>query len=807
MDFSNQFWQKRYLLTDSRKLIAAGDTLFFALQGNNHDGHGFIPSLYQLGVRAFVVRKDFNTAEYPDADFFYTSSPLQVLQALVAYRREQFNLTVIGITGSNGKTIIKEWLYSLLEKDRKVVKSPKSYNSQIGVPLSVWEISEAHEVGIFEAGVSQSGEMEHLEVMIKPNIGIFTNIGSAHDKGFVDRTEKVQEKLKLFENAEVLVYCKDHQLIDKEVQKCTCRKFSWGLTSDATLQYKEIGFSKLGKNIELKYQDEVFQLRIPFTDAASVENSMHCIACLLVMGYSFEEIAERIALLRRVGMRLELKQGRHNCKLVDDTYNNDLAGLMVALDFLVQNAGQLTRTVILSDLLETGRDPEWVYSNIAELLKGKGVTKLIAVGTRIMAGLKYFEGIQVMVYPDTESLIQDIGKALSFSNEIILVKGARMFAFERVVSSLQEKVHGTRLEISLESVEHNLNFYRSLLAPDTKLMVMVKAFAYGNSRYELAGLLQYNLVDYLGVAYVDEGIELRENGIKLPIMVLNPSEDTFDKALQYDLELQMYSMQLLKALAEWKQDRGSAHDQIKVQLSFDTGMRRLGFEPADLEKLCNFLIRNAHWLKVTGVFTHLAGADEEVHNSFSKQQLDTFSTMAAHLERQLGYSVIKHAMNSAGIVRFPEAHFDMVRLGIGLYGVDPTAISHHMLQPISTLKTSISQVKYIKEGETVGYSRKGVAERPTTIATIGIGYADGFDRRFSNGVGKVLINGQLAPVIGNVCMDMTMVDITGIEAAEGDEVIVFGEGLTISDQAKAIGTIPYEILTSINERVKRVFYA
>ncbi|GAA4828685.1 bifunctional UDP-N-acetylmuramoyl-tripeptide:D-alanyl-D-alanine ligase/alanine racemase [Algivirga pacifica] len=807
INFQQPFWQKTYLLTDSRSLISAAETLFFALRGMQHHGHQFIEELYQKGVRSFVVEPQFDTKIFPEATFYATASPLTVLQELVAFHRKQFDIPVIGITGSNGKTIIKEWLYTLLSGDRFVVKTPKSYNSQIGVPISVWQLSKQHEIGLFEAGISKGGEMERLEEIIRPTIGILTNIGSAHDEGFRDRRHKLQEKLKLFRRADTLVYCIDQEGMHEQVQRqLPVHRFTWSLEGEGDVNYV---LSKEGMHtlVEVSFRHIHKVLQLPFTDGASLENALHCIAMMLLLEYTPDQIEERLTMLKGVDMRLGLKEGKMGCMLIDDTYNNDLAGLSVGLDYLQQHSGKLKRTVVLSDILQSGKDGAQLYREVAELIKGKKVERLVMVGDALSDKHELFKELDLQLFSSTESLLEHIRQGLlTFTREIILIKGARPFRFERVVQLLQRKAHGTRLEVSMEALVHNFNFYRSMLNPDTKVMVMVKALAYGSSRHEVGSLLEYHLVDYLGVAYVDEGVDLREHGVKVPIMVLNPASDAFDQVYDYHLEPEIYSLSLLRQMIEWwEQSDRKASELMRIQLNFDTGMHRLGFMEEELNTVLETLKQHS-WIKVTGVFTHLAGADESIHNEYSATQIHTFQRMAKQLEEGLGYTVIKHCLNSAGISRFPEAQMDMVRLGIGLYGVDPTNRYQGILHPISTLKTIISQVKELPQGKTVGYSRKGELKQNSRIATISIGYADGFDRRFSNGVGKVMVRGKMVPVVGNVCMDMTMIDITGTDAREGDEVIIFGESLTIESLASSIGTIPYEILTNINERVKRVFY-
>jgi alanine racemase len=772
----------RYLLTDSRKTFAASTSLFFAIGGERWDGHSFIGELYQKGVRNFVVEKGvrLRIEELPQANIFESESSVRALQQIAACHRKQFDYPVIAITGSNGKTIIKEWLSQLLATDYSIVKSPKSFNSQIGVPLSVWNMGEQHSLAIFEAGISQVGEMEHLEQIIKPTIGIFTNIGTAHARGFESQLQKIEEKFTLFKEAQVVVYCADHVKLHNYIQQHSSPKQQL-----------------------VAWSEKDITIDIPFEDDASRENVGHCIALLRYLGMQDDIIHKKISSLKNIPMRLELKKGVNNCALIDDTYNNDLAGLATALDFMKQQhvAPSDSRTVILSDMLETGQNKEVLYKKIASLLGYNHVKRLIGIGEVISAHKDAFAYMQAEFYPDTKAFLEKL-RYTDFSRELILVKGARVFHFESIVQRLQEKVHGTLMEISLDALAHNLNFYKSKLNPGTRIMVMVKAFSYGSGSAEVAALLQFHQVDYLAVAYADEGVTLRQHGISLPVMVLNPSSETFDTLLEYNLEPEIYSFRILQEFATFLSGKEKQHH---IHLKIDTGMRRLGFEPEQADALLSELKKYPQ-LKVASIFSHLAGAEDPQHADFSQRQIQKLKQTAEKLESALGYKVIKHILNSAGIIRYPEGHFDMVRLGIGLYGVEVNNLEQEGLQAVSTLKTSISQIKHIPAGETIGYGRKGVAKQDMQLATIAIGYADGFDRRFSNGKGQALVNGKRAPVIGNVCMDMTMVDITGIEAEEGDDVVIFGRDLPITELAKNIGTIPYEILTGVGERVKRVFY-
>lgn len=792
-----------HLLLDSRKLISPADSVFFAIKGIRHDGHAFLPTLYQKGVRHFIVEEHAKVlpASYKDASIWEVPDAITALQKIVAYHRNTFTLPVIGITGSNGKTIVKEWLSQLLNKDFRIVKSPKSYNSQIGVPISVWEINEHHTLGIFEAGISLPNEMARLESVIRPTIGIFTNIGPAHEEGFKNREEKIREKLKLFTHTEIVFYRKDYLDIHKAISLLPVKTFTWSDQETADLQILQIEKDKHGSKLSLLFSGETFSLYLPFSDEASVENIVHCISVLLYLKFTESDIQERLNMLHPIAMRLELKEGINGSYIIDDTYNNDLSGLTMAINFLDQQKQRAKKTIILSDVLESGIEEEKLYGQIAGILQEKNVSRIIGIGKNIQKHQKLFSGLSASFYETTEEFLSKF-QINSFSNEIILIKGARVFAFEKIVRLLQQKMHGTVLEINLDALAHNLNFYRSQLKPGTKIMVMVKAFAYGSGSFEVANLLQFHRADYLAVAYADEGVALRENGITLPIMVMNPTYQTFDKIIHHQLEPEIYSFKILE---EFLQYLGENKTTSAIHLKLDTGMHRLGFEEKDLDLLLEKITGNSA-VRIASIFTHLAAADEAVHNSFTKSQLEKFNRMTDRLEKSIGYKVIRHAVNSAGILRFPEAHMDMVRLGVGLYGVEANGLRQGELQTVGTLKTIISQIKKVNAGESIGYSRKGMAEKPTTIATIAIGYADGYDRGFSNGKGKVLINGTLCPIIGNVCMDMCMVDITGVEAEEGDEVIVFGKNPSILELSRTIGTIPYELLTGVGERVKRVFY-
>ncbi len=781
------------LITDSRKVIVTEGALFFAIGGKHHDGHQFVPQLYEQGIRQFVVERPLESPGR-EANVILVSSSIAALQKIAASHRSKIKSPVIGITGSNGKTIIKEWLFQLLSPEFKIAKNPASYNSQLGVPLSLWQIQDHHTLGIFEAGISTVKEMENLEKVLKPTLGIFTNIGPAHDEGFKNREEKIREKLKLFRDSALVLYCKDHRMIDAAVKEIRLPSLTWGESpeSDIRIEARETGY-------KVSFRQMEFVLDLPFADHASIENCFHCVSVLLHFGFSAEKIQSRINSLRAVPMRLELKEGINQCQIIDDTYNNDLAGLQVSLDFLGHQNQKEKKRLILSDIHESGLSDTALVKKVSSIISAGHINNFIGIGPVVSSYPNDFPPGSLF-YRSTEEFLNDFNFNL-LQNEVILIKGARVFTFEKIVKRVQRKVHGTIMEIDLGALVHNLNYFKSRLKSSTKIMAMVKAFAYGSGSNEIANVLQYHKIDYLGVAYADEGVDLRKSNITLPIMVMNPAEDSFEALLKYHLEPEIYSFKILHDLAEFLQGR-----PCKIHIKIDTGMHRLGFDKEEIDGLITLLLERPN-LKVSSIFSHLAAADEQVHDRFSKEQGELFRRMADKISASLKYRPLYHLLNSAGILRLPELQFDMVRLGIGLYGVDPAPDGGTDLKPVASLKTIISQIKHLSPDETIGYGRHGKVERHLTIATIAIGYADGFNRAFSRGVGKVLVQGMPARVIGNVCMDMTMIDITGIPAKEGDEVVIFGKGLPIEELAKSISTIPYEILTSTSERVKRVFVA
>jgi alanine racemase len=789
------------LLTDSRRINTASEGLFFALSGRRN-GHEFIAEAYAAGVRNFVVKQG-PEIKLPDANFLIAVDVLTALQTLAAYHRNRFNLEVIGITGSNGKTIVKEWLYQLMSASKSIVRNPKSYNSQIGVPLSVWQIGEKNDLGIFEAGISLPGEMERLEAIIKPSIGILTHLGPAHNEGFENDNQKVLEKLKLFKNCKLLIHNYD-QLVDykKDIPAEKC--FSW---SRCFRQADLYVFSEtvIAKNYYLRatYQEKDIECLIPFLDQASIENAIVCWATLLALGYTPVEADQRIERLSPVSMRLELKTGINNCSVIDDSYNSDIQSLEIALNFLNQQNQHHKKTLILSDIYQSGLQDDVLYNQVAELIKSKKIDKFIGVGEALSNRQDYIEVPEKHFFADTTELLNQL-LLLNFKDETILIKGSRSFEFERISRALSQKTHETVMEINLNALLNNLNYYKSKLKPGVKMMAMVKAFSYGSGTFELANMLQYNKVDYLAVAYTDEGVSLRQAGISLPIVVLNAEASAFDKITEYKLEPVIFSFGLFDEFIRYVQQRDIFNYPIHIKI--DTGMHRLGFEDYEVETLCDLLEQNKY-IRVVSAFSHLAASEAEEHDEFTKKQISLFEKIAKKLESCLGYKIIKHLSNTSGITRWESAQYDMVRLGIGLYGIDAAVpATDGALQPITSLKTSVSQVKKILAGDTIGYGRKGIMANDGKIATVRIGYADGYLRAFGNGVGKMLVNGVIVPTIGNVSMDMCMIDVTGVEVKEGDEVIVFNEQHRIEELATQIGTIPYEILTNISQRVKRVYF-
>ncbi|MCQ2083124.1 MAG: bifunctional UDP-N-acetylmuramoyl-tripeptide:D-alanyl-D-alanine ligase/alanine racemase [Bacteroidaceae bacterium] len=795
-----------WLLTDSRSLCFPSETLFFALKGQRNDGHDYVRSLFDRGVRNFVVSSLPQTMEeYPDCNFLLVKDTLAALQTLAARHRERFDIPVVGITGSNGKTVIKEWLYQLIEPDKTVARSPRSYNSQIGVPLSVWLLNQQTEIGFFEAGISKKDEMGKLWKMIRPTIGVLSNIGQAHQKNFQSLQEKCIEKLKLFKDCDVIIYDSDNTLIQDCVNKSviTAREIAWsrvnhekplfisGVETDSektTVRYRYIG-------IEGSYT-------IPFTDQASIENSLHCLAVCVYLMIPPQVIAERMAKLEPLAMRLEVKDGNHGCTIINDSYNSDLSSLGIALDFMARRGEgkKLGKTLILSDILQSGWSSAELYRKVARLVESRGIEHLIGIGQDIMSAEKQFGVPEKHFFATTgEFLKSDIPGRLR--SQMVLVKGARVFQFEKIVERLELKVHETILEVNLQALADNLEHYRSMLKPETRIVCMVKASAYGAGAIEVARTLQERHVDFLAVAVADEGAELRRAGIATGIIVMNPERTSFGTLFEHKLEPEVYSFQLLEAIIRAAEHSGITNFPIHVKI--DTGMHRLGFQPQDMPALVERLQRQTAVIPCS-VFSHFVGSDSAQFDDFTRLQMERFIQAADTLQAAFKHHIIRHICNSAGIERYPQYHFDMVRLGLGLYGINP--IDNSRLSTVSTLKTTILQIRTLEPGETVGYSRKGHIERTSRIAAIPIGYADGLDRHLGQGHAYCIVNGQKARYVGNICMDVCMIDVTDIDCQEGDSVQIFGPELPVSVLSDILETIPYEILTGVSTRVKRVYY-
>lgn len=792
---------------DSRTIIYPFNTIYIAIKGERNDAHQFIHDCYLIGVRNFIVseRVDFNS--YRDCNFYLVDNTLAALQNMAKFKRSLFHKPVIAITGSNGKTIVKEWLSQLLSPDFNICKNPKSYNSQVGVPLSVWQLSDEDDIGIFEAGISTVNEMEKLADIIQPTLGIFTNIGHAHDAGFDTREQKAQEKLKLFEKVEKIVYCKDHVVIDDAVkawqtQHSSATKFiTWSTKSNADLVITKIESDGNATTLKAINNHQFLELRIPFIDQASIENLIHCWCVLLQFDVSAENIQSRMNELHAVGMRLELKEAINNCMVIDDAYNNDIDSLKIGIEYLQAQPGT-KKSLIISDILQSSLDDQRLYKQVSEILNSKNLFRVITVGSRIQAYAKEFNNCRFS-FQTTEELLQS-NVLNEIESETILLKGARQFEFESLSKALQRKNHETQLEVNLSALIHNYHFYKKKVEKHVKIMAMVKAFSYGSGSYEVASILEYNKVDYLAVAYIDEGIELRKKGIRKPIMVMNSNFESIEKLKAFDLEPEVYSLQKLKQLVTWLKNQTSKQQEMKIHLKLDTGMRRLGFVKPDLEELIHLLRMNSQ-LKVVTVFSHLVASDAVEHDAFTDQQIQLFEEMTTEIQHALGYTFLRHILNSGGIIRFKHAQFEMVRLGIGMYGISNHIEEKKYLENVCNLKTTISQIKQVEANETVGYNRKGMIEKDGKIATIPIGYADGFRRLLGNGNYAVLVHGKECKTIGNICMDMCMIDVTDVDCKEGDEVLIFGVQKPIERYAQAMQTIAYEALTSVSERVKRIY--
>lgn len=784
--------------TDSRSMQNNANTLFFALKGANDNAHHYIKELLDKGVKNFVVSEP--PKDTSDGNYILVANTLTALQEFASNYRANFNFPVIGVTGSNGKTIVKEWLNFLLSPEYTIIRSPKSYNSQVGVPISVLGINSYHNLGIFEAGISMPQEMEKLEQIIKPTIGVLTNIGDAHNEGFIDKTQKITEKLKLFKNAEVLIYQKNTQVANA-LEHYTTKQFVWSFSDETNSLCIKKSNSADKTILEFNYDAQEFKVQIPLMDDASVENAVNSMMVLLYLGYDKQILERSMQMLYPIEMRLKVKNGINNCTIIDDSYISDFQSLKIALDFLEQQKQHTKKTVILTDILQSGESPEEFYRKVAQLFIQNNISEIIGIGAGLSAHKDYFRNIKT--YIDTSAFLEDFDSD-AFANQTILVKGARSFQLEEIVALLEEKTHQTVLEINLNAITHNLNYYKSKIKPQTKIMVMIKAFGYGSGSFEIANLLEYHKVDYLGVAFVDEGIQLRNSNINLPIIVMNPEPNSFAALIHYNLEPEIYS---LKELDKFRTELQLAQQtKYPIHLKLDTGMHRLGFEEKDIDELLSYIVKYRNLFEIKTIFSHFSGSDAQVFTEFTQQQFSRFKKLADYIKQALLITPICHISNTSAISNYPEYQLDMVRLGIGLYGIsnDEQEIKH--LENVGTLKSVILQIKEIEVGESVGYSRGFIAQKKTKIATIPIGYADGIPRALSKGKGYLMVNAQQAPIVGMICMDMLMIDITDIKCKEGDTVVIFGENPKVTTLAKAIDTIAYEILAGISHRVKRMFY-
>lgn len=792
-----------HLSFDSRQVAAPATTLFFAISTAKNDGHRYIADLVEKGVRNFVVTKSLDCfAAFSSSNFFRVDNSVEAMQAIAAYHRRQFDYPVLGITGSNGKTTIKEWLGEMLSSDYNVVKNPNSYNSQIGVPLSVWQMGQRHNLAIFEAGISQSGEMEKLANIIAPNIGILTNIGTAHDEFFHHQKEKIIEKSQLFKNCSFIIYNSDNQEFDnyfKHEFSSKAQLWSWGKNKDAFMQVEILGKSNLCTQVKLRGE----LLEIPFTDAGSVENVLHSAVFMhLYLHFSWDKIQQKIRKLSPISMRMEMIEGIHNTVIVNDTYSLDMSSLRIALDFLNKQTQELRKTVVLSDFEQAGELEDADYQEINNLLLDKGITKFLAVGEGFYAHRDVFSFAEQHFFKTSEAFLCELRPSW-FDHEIILVKGARSYRFEKVVAALQFKTHKTMLQVSLPALINNLDYYRSLLKPETKLVAMVKAQSYGLGDVELISELLYHHVDYLAVAYTDEGLRLRRRNIQCPIIVLGAEAHSFEAMIQYRLEPEIFNFHYLQELKKLLHLHPEISD-FPIHIKLDTGMHRLGFDEQDLPALIQF-IKETPQLRIASIFSHLAAAEDPSEDDFTRGQLSLFDRMSSQIVSAFNYRILRHILNSAGISRFPEAQYDMVRLGIGLYGFSGVADDQQHLQNTITLKTVVTQVKTVPRNESIGYNRSYRTYADSRIAIVPIGYADGFPRELGNGIGQVIIAGKRVPIVGKICMDMCMVDVTGLDVKEGDEVIIYGDDNRVDHIAERIHRIPYELLTSISKRVQRVY--
>ena len=798
-----------WILTDSRSLCFPEETLFFAIRTQRNDGHNYIPELYRRGVRNFVVEQVPSGAgnELAEANFLKVTSTLAALQRLAERHRDEFDIPVVGITGSNGKTMVKEWLYQLLSPQMVVTRSPKSYNSQIGVPLSVWLLEKNTDIALFEAGISQTGEMQALRDIIQPSIGILTSIGQAHQENFRTMDEKCQEKLLLFHDAKTVIYNSDDEIVSRSMRRSGFggKKIAWSKEDQqATLYIKEVETKDNITRVAYVFnQTTEGTYHLPFIDEASVECSLACAATALHLGIDPETLDIRMSQLEPVAMRLEVKEGQHGCTLINDSYNSDLSSLDIALDFMSRRPDHngRKRTLILSDIQQSGQKPDKLYTIVSELAEKRGVDKFIGIGSVIAEHKDRISITEKHFFADVPTFISS-ETFHALSDEVILLKGARQFGFDHITELLEQKVHETILEVNLNAVVANLNHYRSFMRPETKIICMVKADAYGAGAVEVAKTLQDHRVDYLAVAVADEGVTLRKNGITSNIIIMNPEMTAFKTMFDYDLEPEVYSFRIMDALIKAAEKEGITSFPVHIKL--DTGMHRLGFDPEhDIDEVIERL-HHQNAIIPRSVFSHFVGSDSNDFDRFSAHQFELFDKASTKLQEAFDHKILRHICNSAGIEHFPERQLDACRLGLGLYGIDSR--DNHILNTVSTLKTTILQLRHVPKEETVGYSRKGILTRDSVIAAIPIGYADGLNRHLGRGHAYCLVGGKKAPYVGNICMDVAMIDVTDIDCKEGDTVEIFGEHLPVTVLSDILDTIPYEVLTGISNRVKKVYF-
>jgi len=778
---------------DTRLIRNGRSTCFITFQGSR-SGIEFLSNAYEIGVRVFWCQEKVECSQFPDACFIFSADTLTDYQILAAKHIKHSNLPLVGIAGSNGKTIVKEWLAQLLQGFFAIVKSPKSFNSQIGVPYSLLLTEAYHTLGIFETGVSRSGEMEKLARIFMPDIGIFTNIGTAHDEGFSNREQKLVEKLSLFQTSRFLVYHIEnkmvHEFIRQNLLVPECITWSWK--------------SKTGR--QAIWTDGFIEIvvELPFSDLASLENLGHCLGCLKALDMLSEDVLKRVALLENIPLRLSSKRGLYNTQIIDDSYSNDIAGLKIALDFQEQNKAlpEQKKAIVLSEMNQSGMTDEACYKQVFELLDQYNIDHRFVIGHRLTDYVEKFKPQNTRAFQSVEAVLEQVSLP-SLSHESILIKGNRISELEAISKKWQAESHGSLLEVNLDALRSNLQYIRSLLPGNTKIMAMVKAFAYGSGAEAVARMLEYNRVDYLGVAYTDEGVHLRQCGIKTPIMVMNPSEEGFEDLILYNLEPVVFSFQILKRLVEFL--KVQAVKGFKVHIEIDTGMNRLGFGNSDWGSLVAWF-SNQPLLKPISVFSHLAGSENPEHDAFTQKQIESYFHFVGLLNSSLPEPVsLTHIQNSEGILRFPQTGANMVRLGIALYGISDQIEQQSHLQLAARWVSRVAQVREITAGDSVSYGRTFVADKPMTIATVDLGYADGFHRSLSNAIGQLKVKGEWRPILGRICMDMCMIDVTGLNMQEGDEVVIFDDPESIKRLAGQQQTIPYEVLTSIGQRVKRVY--